>query len=382
MSTTDIEVTAIDSLKQVNADDWDALNQYADPFLSHAFLVGLEIHDCLTPQGWYPIHLIAQQGDKLVAAMPMYLKDNSYGEFVFDWAWADAYERAGGKYYPKLVSAIPFTPATGNRLLHKADFDIVTILPALMGAVMKLMEANHASSFHCLFPNALQSEQLADAGLLTRRACQYHWRNRDYANFDDYLAALKSKRRKQIRKERRDAHSSGLNIELLTGDAISARHWHAFHKFYCSTFYRKWGEPRLTEEFFNYLSTAMPQAPLLVLAANGEEYIAGSFCMRGGNTLFGRHWGCVEHYNHLHFELCYYQNIDFCIQEKIRTFDAGAQGEHKITRGFEPITTWSNHLIADKGFSSAISSFLKQETSAVKNYIDGLAEHSAFRNSE
>jgi uncharacterized protein len=382
MSSTNIEISAIDSLKHVDAAQWDSLNVAGDPFLSHAFLVGLEIHDCLSPQGWYPIHLLARRGTSLVAAMPMYLKDNSYGEFVFDWAWADAYERAGGRYYPKLVSAIPFTPATGQRLLYDNDTNLSELLPAMIDAVKQLMESNKASSFHCLFPTNEQSAQFAASGLLTRQACQYHWNNRDYDTFDDYLGALKSKRRKQIRKERRDAQGAGLRIELLTEDAITERHWHAFHKFYCSTFYRKWGEPRLTEEFFNYLSDAMPKAPLLVLAADGDEYIAGSFCMRGRETLFGRHWGCLEHYNHLHFELCYYQNIEFCIAEKIKKFDAGAQGEHKIARGFEPVITWSNHLIADQGFSSAIADFLKRETGGINNYIDSLAVHSAFKHIE
>ena len=382
MSGADIEISAVDSLQQVSATAWDALDESGDPFLSHAFLAGLEIHDCLSPQGWYPIHVLAHCGDELVAALPLYLKDNSYGEFVFDWAWADAYERAGGKYYPKLVSAIPFTPATGNRILIKAGWESANLVQSLIGAVQQLMEANKASSFHCLFPTQKQAEILADASLLTRRACQYHWYNREYETFDDYLNALRSKRRKQIRKERREAQSVGLNIELLQGDDITEKHWHAFHQFYCATFYRKWGEPRLTEDFFNYLSAALPAAPLLVLAANDKEYVAGSFCMRGKNTLFGRHWGCSEHYSQLHFELCYYQNIDYCISEKISRFDAGAQGEHKIMRGFEPVITWSNHLIRDPGFKRAITDFLGRETQMINGYVEDLASHSAYRQGE
>ncbi|MEM7543752.1 MAG: peptidogalycan biosysnthesis protein [Pseudomonadota bacterium] len=267
----DLKIYAIDSLKDVDANAWDALDDSGDPFLSHAFLSGLEIHDCLEPQGWYPLHLVAKDGDELVAALPLYLKDNSYGEFVFDWAWADAYERAGGKYYPKLVSAIPFTPATGNRLLIKAGADTPQLVHHLMEAVKQLMEANNASSFHCLFPTSMQSALLAAESLSTRRACQYHWRNRDYQHFDDYLGELKSKRRKQIRKERREAQGSGLDIEQIAGKEISEHHWHVFHEFYCSTFYRKWGEPRLTEAFFNYLSEAMPNAPLLVLREHPER---------------------------------------------------------------------------------------------------------------
>ena len=382
MPAGNIQFSAIESLVEVDPSAWDALDDSGDPFLRHAFLSGLEKHDCLSPQGWYPIHILAKADDELIAALPLYLKDNSYGEFVFDWSWADAYQRAGGEYYPKLVSAIPFTPATGNRVLTKKGWQSADLTKALVGVVQQLMEANKASSFHCLFPTQAQSQALDEASLLTRRACQYHWYNRDYGSFDDYLAALKSKRRKQIRKERRDANSAGLTIETLYGDDIKEEHWHVFHQFYCSTFYRKWGEPRLTEAFFNYLSESMPDAPLLVLAANGDEYIAGSFCMRGDSTLFGRHWGCTEHYNHLHFELCYYQNIDFCIRENLQCFDAGAQGEHKIMRGFQPVTTWSNHLIRDAGFSRAISDFLSRETPMIEKYIDDLANHSAYRQPE
>ncbi|MGR8950569.1 MAG: GNAT family N-acetyltransferase, partial [Gammaproteobacteria bacterium] len=281
--------------------------------------------------------------------------------------------------YPKLVSAIPFTPATGNRFLIKSGWESAELVAGLVDAIKQLMVANQASSFHCLFPTESQAAMLADVSLLTRTACQYHWYNRDYKDFDDYLGALKSKRRKQIRKERREAQDAGLKIEIVAGGDIGEAHWHAFHKFYCSTFYRKWGEPRLTEEFFNYLSTAMPGAPQLVLASSNNDYVAGSFCMRGESTLFGRHWGCSEHYNHLHFELCYYQNIEFCIREKLQRFDAGAQGEHKITRGFEPVTTWSSHLIRDEGFNRAIGDFLNRENLMIKQYIENLASHSAFR---
>ena len=382
MSSENIQFSAVQTLADVNAEDWDALDDSGDPFLRHAFLYGLEKYDCLSPQGWYPAHVLAHAGEELIAALPLYLKDNSYGEFVFDWSWADAYERAGGKYYPKLVSAIPFTPASGNRLLVKGDWDASELAQGLIAAIERLMEANNASSFHCLFPTAQQAALFGEASLLTRRACQYHWYNRDYQSFDDYLSALKSKRRKQIRKERRDAEACGLKIETVHGDNIKEHHWHAFHQFYCSTFYRKWGEPRLTEGFFNYLSEAMPDAPLLVLAADNAEYIAGSFCMRGRDTLFGRHWGCSEHYKHLHFELCYYQNIDYCIREGIQRFDAGAQGEHKIMRGFEPVTTWSNHLIRDPGFKRAIDDFLKRENPMIEQYIADLAGHSAYRQAD
>jgi len=375
-----MKLFAIDSLADVGAAEWNRLNSAGDPFLSHEFLYGLELHDCLKPQGWYTSHLILRDTDgKLFAAMPLYLRTNSYGEFVFDWAWADAYERAGGSYYPKFVSAIPFTPATGSRLLVANPGDLEVALPALTGAAIDLLAPNEASSLHFLFPDIEQAQQLKEQNLLIRAGCQYHWFNRGYTSFDDFLQALNSKRRKQIRRERRDANAPGMSIEVLYGDAISAEHWAVFHEFYCSTFYRKWGEPRFTESFFHYLSEAIPDAPLLVLGKHDGEYVAGSFSMRGSDTLYGRHWGCSQHFKQLHFELCYYQTIEFCIEQGLRRFDAGAQGEHKIMRGFDPVKTWSAHWISDPRFRDAIADFLERETQHIDHYVDELSGHRAYK---
>jgi len=359
-----MKLEVIKSLAEVGADEWNRLNGAGDPFVSHEFLYGLELHDCLKPQGWYGTHLILRDNDNvLFAAMPLYVRTNSYGEFVFDWAWADAFERAGGRYYPKLVSAIPFTPASGNRILVANPDDLTVALPALTEAAIELVGAHSASSLHILFPNEEQAQQLKQKDLLIRAGCQYHWFNRDYDSFDQFLQALNSKRRKQIRRERRDASAPGITIDVLYGDAITASHWSIFHEFYCSTFYRKWGEPRLTESFFNYLSESMPDAPLLVLGKHEGEYVAGSFSMRGSDTLYGRHWGCSQHFKQLHFELCYYQTIEFCIEQKLHKFDAGAQGEHKVMRGFDPVKTWSAHWIDDPRLRDAIASSYSERRS-------------------
>lgn len=375
-----MKLQAISSLSEVEPAAWNALNRDGDPFLSHEFLYGLELHDCLEPQGWYGSHiLLRDDAGKLLAAMPLYLRTNSYGEFVFDWAWADAFERAGGRYYPKFVSAIPFTPASGKRLLVADPATLDIAAPALIGAAIEITGQNDASSLHILFPDPDQAAALAGHDLLLRAGCQYHWFNRDYTTFDDFLGALNSKRRKQIRRERRDANQPGMEIEVLYGDRITPEHWSVFHEFYCSTFYRKWGEPRLTEPFFRYLSTALPDAPLLVLGRHEGEYVAGSFSMRGSDTLYGRHWGCSQHFKQLHFELCYYQTIDFCIAHGLARFDAGAQGEHKIMRGFDPVKTWSAHWIADASFRNAIADFLGRETRHIDQYIEELSGHRAYR---
>ena len=376
-----MKLEVIKSLAEVGADEWNRLNGAGDPFVSHEFLYGLELHDCLKPQGWYGTHLILRDNDNvLFAAMPLYVRTNSYGEFVFDWAWADAFERAGGRYYPKLVSAIPFTPASGNRILVANPDDLTVALPALTEAAIELVGAHSASSLHILFPNEEQAQQLKQKDLLIRAGCQYHWFNRDYDSFDQFLQALNSKRRKQIRRERRDASAPGITIDVLYGDAITASHWSIFHEFYCSTFYRKWGEPRLTESFFNYLSESMPDAPLLVLGKHEGEYVAGSFSMRGSDTLYGRHWGCSQHFKQLHFELCYYQTIEFCIEQKLHKFDAGAQGEHKVMRGFDPVKTWSAHWIDDPRLRDAIAEFLQRETQHIDGYVEEISGHTPYKN--
>ncbi|MCC7410730.1 MAG: N-acetyltransferase [Gammaproteobacteria bacterium] len=377
----DIRVTA--ALAGVAAADWNRLAGDAYPFLRHEFLGALEEFDCLAPQGWKPVHLLAYAGDRLAGALPLYLKSNSIGEFVFDWSWADAYERAGGRYYPKLVSAIPFVPATGPRLLVAPDAgDPGAVRDALVDAAVHLGEQMQLSSLHCLFPSEVDRVVLGRHGLLLRMGCQYHWHNEGYADFDDFLGALTSKRRKQIRRERREVSAAGIEFEILPGDAIDARQWRTFYEFYCSTFHRRWGEPRLTLAFFQALGRRLPAETLLFLARErGGDYVAGAFALRGADTLYGRHWGCSAQVPFLHFELCYYRTIEYCIEQGLARLDAGAQGEHKIARGFRPVRTWSAHWLRDDGFRSAVADFLDRETRMIDAYVADLDSHSPYRDS-
>jgi uncharacterized protein len=374
-----MRVTVLDSLARIAPTAWDAL--VGDhPFLRHGFLHGLEASDCLAPQGWYPQHLAIHDGDVLCGALPLYIRDNSYGEFVFDWSWAEAFERAGGRYYPKLVSAIPFSPVTGPRLLvapHVTDRAAVT--QPLIDTALSAVEENQLSSWHCLFPDADELPIYDAAGLVRRLGCQYHWFNHDYRDFDHFLAALSSKKRKQIKRERRIVADHDVVIEVLTGAEISADHWSVFHGFYCSTFERKWGEPRLTEAFFQSLEQRLPGSAVLIMARAGERYVAGAFALKSGSTLYGRHWGCNAQYDNLHFELCYYQTIAYCIAHGLSKLDAGAQGEHKLARGFVPVNTWSTHWIREAGFRRAVGDFVKRERQAMEQHIDGLATHLAFK---
>lgn len=374
-----MDLRVVDSLASVDAAQWDRLAG-GHPFLRHGFLHGLEVTGCLEPQGWYPQHLLLEDGGQLVAALPLYLRDNSYGEFVFDWSWAEAYQRAGGRYYPKLVSAIPFAPVSGPRLLvHPARDDGATLAARLVESAVALCDDNGLSSWHCLFPATAELPHYERAGLALRLGCQYHWFNDGYADFDAFLAALSSKKRKQIRRERRLVAEHGLVIETLRGAEIGADQWSVFHRFYCSTFERKWGEPRLTEAFFQTLEERLPGTAVLILARRGADYVAGAFAVAGPDTLYGRHWGCSAHYDNLHFELCYYRTIDYCISQGLACLDAGAQGEHKLARGFVPVETWSAHWLRDAGFRRAVADFVRRERAAMDEHVRELGEHVAFR---
>jgi hypothetical protein len=365
-------------LGNVDAMQWNAMVDPDCPFLRHEFLHGLEQHGCLDGHGWLPMHVVARDGRRLVGAMPLYLRDNSWGEFVFDHTWAQAYARAGGQYYPKLVSAVPFTPVTGPRLLVTPDGDADAISAALLGHAVEMMRAQSLSSLHCLFPGADQLDRLRAAGALLRGGCQYHWHNQGYRDFQDFLDALDSKHRKQLRRERRDVQQSGVEIEVLGGDAVSDAQWAVFHRFYCDTFERKWGEPRLTLPFFRSLSRTMPGSTLLLLARHGDEYVGGAFAMRGTKTLYGRHWGCTGFVRHLHFELCYYRTIEYCIDRGLSRLDAGAQGEHKLARGFVAVPTWSAHWLRERGFAAAVADFLHREQVMIDRYMVDTQAHSPY----
>lgn len=367
---TEATLKVLSSLKDVTKTEWNSLTD-GNPFVSYSFLRNLESYNCLGPQGWEPRHVTLRNSEgELLGAMPLYLRSNSYGEFVFDWAWADAYQRAGGHYYPKLVTASPFSPVSGPRLLAKSMKEETNIAKKkLISATTKLCVENNISSWHSLFPVESEIELFKNSGLLIRIGCQYHWYNEDFNSFENFLSTLKSKRRKEIRRERAAAKENGLCFEVAVGKDISEEQWQSFFEFYCSTFYKKWGEPRLNLDFFTALSDTLDAKPVLFLAKKDKKYVAGAFAILGEDTLYGRHWGCAEHYNMLHFELCYYRTIEFCIENRLTCLDAGAQGEHKLKRGFAPTKTYSAHWITDKNFKDAIANFLEEETRAINAYI-------------
>ncbi len=380
MSPAKLIIKHQDSLADVAPAQWNRLNSQQNPFLSHEFLYGLESTGCLEPEGWFPRHITVELDHQLVAALPLYFRSNSYGEFVFDWAWADAYERAGGAYYPKLVSAIPFTPVRGQRLLVEKDSINKTQLhQAIIRYLLDSLESANISSFHCLFPNDEDIAAFSSHQLLKRKGLQFHWHNQGYRDFQDFLDMLTGKKRKQIRRERRLVSAAGVEVEVLSGARISDEQWHCFYNFYCSTFHRRWGNPRLTLDFFKLLSRKLPASTLLILARQKGEYIAGAFAMLGEDTFYGRHWGCNRELPFLHFELCYYQTIDYCINNGLQTLDAGVQGEHKLSRGFDPVATWSCHWIQHAGFRSSVDDFLVRETREIDCYIDNLNKHLAYK---
>ncbi len=369
---TDLKVECINSLNSVQPSEWNALTQ-DNPFISHDFLLNLESSECLEPHGWFSYHLIIRKKNTLVAALPTYARNNSYGEFVFDWSWAEAYERAGGKYYPKLVSASPFSPVTGPRLLYNKDTeDYEAAKKKLVNAAQDICSTNGLSSWHTLFFKPSDLDFYKSQGLLIRLGVQYHWENHNFKNFAAFLTTLSSKRRKSIKRERKKIIDSGVKIEIIEGKDIKESHWDLFYTFYCSTFKKKWSQPRLNKKFFLNISNSKEYKPVLFLAKEGNQYVAGAFALATEQCLYGRHWGATTFNEYLHFELCYYQTIEYCIKNKIGKLDAGAQGEHKLKRGFHPVKTYSAHLIIEEGFRSAISEFLMRETEAIEAYIDSL----------
>ena len=409
MASSEITLEAVSSISQIAAPEWDACaNPVPDPnslenldtlapsgspevacvgsrhpynpFVSHAFFAALEASKSACARtGWGPRHLLAKRDGKIAGIVPCYLKSHSQGEYVFDRGWADAYERAGGQYYPKLQASVPFTPATGPRLLIADGVDRDRIATALAGGLVGLCDATEASSVHVTFASEAEWKFLAEYGFLQRTDQQFHWHNQSYGNFDDFLATLNSRHRKAIKRERRDALASGLTIHALTGSDITEDAWDAFFEFYMETGSRKWGRPYLTRTFFSLIGETMAKDVLLVMAKRNGRWIAGAINFIGGDTLFGRNWGAIEHHPFLHFEVCYYQAIDFAIARGLKTVEAGAQGEHKIARGYLPQTTFSAHYIADTGLRRAIDEYLKRERAYVAEAGRELTEAGPFR---
>lgn len=355
-----IQVRLVQGIDKIDAAAWDACAGADQPFLSYAFLFALEASGAATGEtGWLPLHVVAEQNEKIIACAPMYLKSHSYGEYIFDWGWANAYERAGGQYYPKLQVAVPFTPVPGPRLLTKPGIDVAK--PAIVQGLLAAASQIDCSSLHITFCQEEEWQELGEAGMMLRAGVQYHWHNRGYQSFDDFLATLKSSKRKMIKKERSKVQDQGLALETLTGDAITPDIWDSFYPFYLSTVDKRWGSAYLTKSFFQRLGDLMPERVVLVMARHKDAYVAGALNLLGSDTLYGRNWGCNKDFEFLHFEACYYAAIDFAIKHGLARVEAGAQGQHKLHRGYEPIPTYSAHWIRDPNFRTAVGHFLRQE---------------------
>ncbi|SEO51304.1 GNAT family N-acetyltransferase [Aquisalimonas asiatica] len=376
-----MDAAVVTDLTTISSDEWDALRGTEVPFLSHAFLAGLESTGCVKADlGWLPHHLVLRDQDGLAAAVPGYLKGHSWGEFVFDWAWADAYERNGLPYYPKLIHAVPFTPATGPRILLRPGLDMADVAALTVEASSAIVAERDLSSAHWLFPCPDQSELLQARGLLGRTGCQFHWQHDpDYRDFQDFLDALTSRRRKSIRRERRQARESGVEVVMKDGGAITEDEWHTFHALYARTFHEHGNVPLLTTAFFVHCGRTLGRQVLMVQGWRDGRMVAAALLFRDDQALYGRYWGCFEDVPGLHFEACYYQGIEYCIANGIQRFEPGAQGEHKISRGFLPTATRSYHWIADSRFREAIDDFLRRETPMVERYIAEMQGHSPYR---
>ena len=378
-----ISVKVHAAIAEIPAAAWDACAGDDNPSVCHAFLEALEQSGSTTSRtGWMPQHLSVAGPDGAIAGLvPLYAKTHSYGEYIFDYGWADAYERAGGRYYPKLLSAAPFTPVPGPRLMLRAGAP-PEIRTHLIAGMIELAKRRRISSVHVNFPEQADMDALAEAGFLQRLGQQFHWVNDGYRDFDDFLVALNSRKRKAVKKERREALAPGLEIEVLTGSDLKPRHWDAFYEFYLATSDRKWGSAYLNRRFFALIGERMPEKIVLVMARHGANYVAGAFNLLGKDTIYGRNWGSYGDYKFLHFECCYYQAIEFAIARGLSRVEAGAQGPHKIQRGYLPAPTYSAHWIPDPAFRRAVAQFLTRERDMVAHKMNGLSEFSPFRREE
>tara|TARA_R110000787_G_scaffold88391_16_gene187722 strand:+ start:268 stop:1461 length:1194 start_codon:yes stop_codon:yes gene_type:complete len=390
MSAQEVEITIIGSLSEIDAEDWDACacpeavegGRPNDPFTTHRFLKALEDSGSVgAGTGWQPQYLTARIGGQIIGVAPLYAKMHSQGEYIFDHSWAHAYERAGGRYYPKLQIAVPHTPATGRRFLTRPGFEQTGFAALVQGAV-QLTENNNLSSLHATFCTQDEAHRAADLGLMVRKNQQFHWRNHGYADFDGFLDTLSSRKRKMLRKERATAQSFGGTIHTFTGDQILPEHWDAFWIFYQDTGARKWGTPYLTRRFFEMAQETLRDDMALVLAQREGRWVAGALNFIGADALYGRYWGCTEHHSCLHFELCYYRAIDIAITMGLGTVEAGAQGEHKLARGYLPTPVWSLHWMRDAGFARAVDDYLEAERAAVDEEIEVLTDYGPFKKTE
>ncbi len=369
-------LSIVDSLADIPAAQWNALAGDVNPFIQHWFLLAFETGQCLHQYGWQPKYFLiySSENNELIGAMPAYEKTNSYGEFVFDWAWADAYQRSGLNYYPKLIIAIPYSPCQGPRILAKDNNE--EIKSALIKFALDFSDKNNYSSAHWLFNLTDDFNVLKKHLQLQRFDYQFHWTNQNYTSFDDFLSQLTSKKRKNIKQERRKVSDQNIQIKTLNGAELNEQQWKKIYYFYQITFMKKSGTATLSLDFFK----AIAQQILVVFAYNNEEEVAGAICIIGKDTLYGRHWGCFEEYDSLHFEVCYYTGIEYCIKHGLKTFEPGAQGEHKISRGFLPVKTWSAHRVAHPEFSQLLVQHLERENQALEDYGRQLIAASPFKN--
>ena len=379
-----VTIKLVGRIGDLAADAWDACAGGGNPLVSHAFLNALEASGSASAKtGWAPHHLALEDATgRLIGCVPMYLKNHSYGEYVFDHSWAAAYERAGGHYYPKLQICSPFSPVPGPRFLVRADADFESTASTLLAGCLEVARQREVETLHVTFCGEAEWRFLGEHGLLQRTGEQFHWENRDYGSFDDFLADLASRKRKALKKERREALENGISVEVLSGSSLREEHWNAMFGFYMDTGSRKWGSPYLNRDCFRRIGDAMADQVVLILAKRAGKYIAGALNFRGADTLYGRYWGCTEEHRFLHFELCYYQAIDYAIAHGLARVEAGAQGPHKLARGYRPKTTYSAHWIKDPGFRRAVADYLVRERAQVQSEIDHLDEHSPFRHEQ
>ncbi len=385
MSNAGLVIKFVDSIDDIDKASWDILRDNDYPFLRYEFISALE-HSGATNKatGWTPHHIVIEQTAenpaKIIAIIPLYIKAHSYGEYVFDWSWADAYHQHGIDYYPKLISCIPFTPATGPRVLFDKSYDLNHLVSIATSAIKSEASRLKASSWHCLFPEQELNEYLREHEISSRIGCQFHWLNQNYASFDEFLASFNSRKRKNLNKERKRVADQGLMLQTKCGEEISADEWQQFYQFYHFTYFKRSGrQGYLNEKFFSLLANTMPSQIMMVTAYHQNSLVAASLFFIGGDTLYGRYWGCQQEFECLHFEACYYQGINFAIEKGLSRFDPGAQGEHKIQRGFTPTITYSNHWIAHPEFRSAINQFLVQERKGTLSYFEDAKSYLPFK---
>ena len=377
-------VQVLKDIRQIESEEWDRLNPNGNPFVGHAFLSAMENNGCVgIDAGWEPTHLcLTDAQGTLIGAMPLYLKYNSYGEFVFDWSWASAYEQHGLSYYPKLVSAAPYSPVPGPRFLISEDIDFADAADELLDFALKLATEKQASSLHFLFANQRDIQILKKRGFMLRQDCQFLWKNNDYEDFDDFVGKFRSSKRKKLNRERRRVTESGISFVTRTGDTLDSDDWKYLYRFYCSSYLIRGRQPYLSKPFFVELSKALGTNLVALIAQHSETPVAAAILIRDKNRLYGRYWGSDADFHSLHFETCYYQGIEYAIRNKLEYFEPGTQGEHKLVRGFAPTLTHSAHWIAHPGFARAINEHLKQERLWVNEYVEQCRQHLPFRREE